>query len=140
MFVGDSLISTEPGAPYAAFAPGPVGSITRTFTLISDIVHWINPAFFSGESSFCQDQSGQVYAPFVQTTDLWPPKCTPVSLEVYRVEQCVNGTICGVNGDVPPISGIPTSQNIFPLSASPTGEVCSPVTLSWVPAPNPTFL
>ncbi|ETS77848.1 hypothetical protein PFICI_09910 [Pestalotiopsis fici W106-1] len=158
---GGEFIAAESTDAYTPLAASMMSAaVTTTFSSVDGILHWFNPAFYRGEAGFCQVGSGQVYATFTPASQ-WPQGCVAISLALYRVEQCQNGTLVdpslatgtvtsgptatnsnGGNGSglATMTSPIPFSEGIFPIDASPTDEACVSTPLSWEIAPEPTFI
>ncbi|KAF5638016.1 hypothetical protein F52700_4719 [Fusarium sp. NRRL 52700] len=68
-------------------------AISTTFSAEGGLLSFRNPSLPNGEASFCQTSSdGQVYMTFGSE----PSGCSPVSLNVYRAEQCVDGRLDGL--------------------------------------------
>ncbi|KAF3001085.1 hypothetical protein E8E14_004106 [Neopestalotiopsis sp. 37M] len=162
---GEFIAADTTDAYIALTASIMTAAITTTFSSVDGILHWFNPAFYQGEAGFCQVSSGQIYATFVPQSQ-WPQGCVAISLALYRVEQCQNGTLVdpslatgtmtttpvptttdgsgsnGGNGSglATMTSPIPFADDIFPLDASPTDETCVSTVLSWEQTPEPTFI
>ncbi|KAI0125184.1 hypothetical protein BJ170DRAFT_636763 [Xylariales sp. AK1849] len=162
---GGEAVATDPGVAYIELRVMPAGTISTTFSISGGVLHWFNAAFTNGQATFCQVPTGQVYAVFVPLAN-GPVGCTQVSLLAFSAVQCQNGAVVPVPSSsvasgpgtvtVTQPSGVgptavvtatvigsnnlPQHQNIFPVAASPAGESCVPITLSWVPGVMPTFI
>ncbi|KAF4344580.1 hypothetical protein FBEOM_1478 [Fusarium beomiforme] len=89
------------------------GAISTTFSSDGDILSFRNPSLPNGGASFCQDSSdGQVYMTFTSK----PPGCVPVSLNVYKAEQCIDGRLDG------PGASTTSLQSDEPISATSVAE------------------
>ncbi|KAH6991799.1 hypothetical protein EDB82DRAFT_565991 [Fusarium venenatum] len=79
----------EPYKPFGSDGTPPDGATTRKFANVNGSLVFTSSLLPS--TGFCQDDSGQVYITFGSR----PPGCDPVLLQVYTVEQCLNGEIPG---------------------------------------------
>ncbi|CAG2011594.1 unnamed protein product, partial [Fusarium graminearum] len=82
------------GEPYKQFGSDdtlPDGAITREFASVNGRLVFASRSLPSNNAGFCQDDTGQVYITFGSS----PPGCDPIILQVYTVEQCLNGEIPG---------------------------------------------
>ncbi|KAF5988746.1 hypothetical protein FBULB1_1301 [Fusarium bulbicola] len=69
-------------------------AISTTFSTEGGLLRFQNPSLPDGGASFCQTPfDGQVYMTFGSE----PSGCLPVSLNVYRAEQCIDGRLDGLN-------------------------------------------
>ncbi|QGI94750.1 hypothetical protein CEK26_007819 [Fusarium fujikuroi] len=67
--------------------------ISTAFSSDGGLLRFQNPSLPNGGASFCQTPSdGQVYMTFGSK----PSGCLPVSLNVYRAEQCIDGRLDGL--------------------------------------------
>nr|RBQ91167.1 hypothetical protein FVER53263_12176 [Fusarium verticillioides] len=95
-------------------------TVSTTFSSEGGALRFRNPALPNGGASFCQTPSdGQVYMTFGSE----PSGCVPVSLNVYRAEQCIDGRIDGLG---PTTTSTKTDETISTHSA----EIYSTVTHS----------
>ncbi|ENH64907.1 hypothetical protein FOC1_g10005676 [Fusarium oxysporum f. sp. cubense race 1] len=85
-------------------------AISTTFSSEGGLLRFQNPSLPNGGASFCQTPAdGQVYMTFASK----PSGCVPVSLNVYRVEQCIDGRL---NGLGPTTTSAKTDKTIPTLS------------------------
>ncbi|KAF5549813.1 hypothetical protein FMEXI_4064 [Fusarium mexicanum] len=69
-------------------------AISTTFSTEGGLLRFQSPSLPDGGASFCQTPSdGQVYMTFGSE----PSGCLPVSLNVYRAEQCIDGRLDGLD-------------------------------------------
>ncbi|KAF5687763.1 hypothetical protein FCIRC_2203 [Fusarium circinatum] len=69
-------------------------AISTTFSTEGGLLRFQNPSLPHNGASFCQTPSdGQVYMTFGSE----PSGCLPVSLNVYRAEQCIDGRLDGLD-------------------------------------------
>jgi hypothetical protein len=76
---GGVAIATDPGVAYIPIKAVPGGSISTTFALVDNVLHWYNDAFTGGEAGTCQDSTGQIFFTFKDSI-AWPSGCTHVSI------------------------------------------------------------
>ncbi|RYP42801.1 hypothetical protein DL768_010215 [Monosporascus sp. mg162] len=155
---GGQAVRVEPGLSFTEFDVSPTGSISTFFGVAAGALVWANDAFFGvaagalvwandaffgGRAGFCQVPSGQVYITFAGS-DFAPAGCLPVTLAVIPVSECVDGQV--PTGSVPTggpavPTWVPREDDLFPLGAGPSGEVCVTVTRWWnLDEPYATFL
>ncbi|EWZ30950.1 uncharacterized protein FOBCDRAFT_192144 [Fusarium oxysporum Fo47] len=85
-------------------------AISTTFSSEGGLLRFQNPSLPNGGASFCQTPAdGQVYMTFASK----PSGCVPVSLNVYRAEQCIDGRL---NGLGPTTTSAKTDKTISTLS------------------------
>ncbi|RYP84711.1 hypothetical protein DL770_005163 [Monosporascus sp. CRB-9-2] len=138
---GGQAVRVDPGLSFREFEVSPTGSISTFFGVAAGTLVWANDAFSGGQAGFCQVPSGQVYITFAGS-DFAPAGCLPVTLAVIPASECVDGQ---VPSDSVPTGGpavptwVPREDDIFPIGAGPSGEVCVTVTRTWIWG-EPTFL
>lgn len=72
----------DPAVPFSEFRTGE-GFISRTFSVVNNLLHWYNDAFMGGVAGFCVvPSSGRVFATFGAPANV-PAGCEPVQLVVY---------------------------------------------------------
>ncbi|KAF4420384.1 hypothetical protein FACUT_11204 [Fusarium acutatum] len=98
--------------------------ISTTFSSEGGVLSFRNPSLPNGGASFCQTPSdGQVYMTFGSK----PSGCLPVSLNVYRAEQCIDGRLDGLG----PTTSTKSDETISTLSTEThSAETHSTNTLS----------
>ncbi|KAF4997953.1 hypothetical protein FGRMN_3473 [Fusarium graminum] len=86
-------------------------AISKSFNNELGLLRFQNPSLPNGRGSFCQTPSdGQVYMTFASR----PLGCVPVSLNIYRAKQCIDGRIDGRG----PISSSPKSDETITTFSS----------------------
>ncbi|RYP66941.1 hypothetical protein DL771_007515 [Monosporascus sp. 5C6A] len=138
---GGQAVSVDPGLSFTEFEVSSTGSISTVLGVVAGTLVWANDAFSGGQAGFCQVPSGQVYITFAGP-DFAPSSCEPVTIAVIPASECVDGQV--PSGSVP--SGgpavptwVPREDDIYPIGAGPSGEVCVTVARTWIWG-EPTFL
>ncbi|RYO99862.1 hypothetical protein DL764_006684 [Monosporascus ibericus] len=138
---GGQAVRVDPGLSFTEFQVSPTGSISTFFGVAAGALVWVNDAFSGGQAGFCQVPSGQVYITFAGP-DFAPAGCEPVTIVVIPASECVDGQV--PSGSVPTggpalPTWVPMEDDIFPIGAGPSGEVCVTVTRTWIWG-EPTFM
>ncbi|OHF03241.1 hypothetical protein CORC01_01625 [Colletotrichum orchidophilum] len=120
-------LGVNPGTPYIALRAGSTGSITATFTNTNGNFAWTNGAFFNNQAGFCQDNSGQVYATFLNPAVAGnvPAGCTAISLSATPRSSCsASGTTTSLPTTLPTTAA--TNSATTTASSVPSISTLSP--------------